>query len=223
MIDDAELWTRARAAAADRHTITALGVPSPVLMERAALACAEVIQRARAGRPVHVLCGPGNNGGDGFVVARLLKEWGWEVEVFLYGDPERMPPDARVNYERWRGMGEVRPLARGMESSADDRVKLIVDAIFGTGLTRPIQNIGLTLLELQEARAVGSMRGSAGRTSSAAVARSMSRCSRTAPSGTVASCSASSSARGTVRRLRGRPRWRPCSARAAFSSNTPPT
>ncbi len=56
-----------------------------------------------------VLCGPGNNGGDGFVVARLLKEWGWEVEVFLYGDPEKMPPDARVNYERWVGMGRFQP------------------------------------------------------------------------------------------------------------------
>ncbi|MBL8969889.1 MAG: hypothetical protein JNK56_04880, partial [Myxococcales bacterium] len=69
MIDDVELWTRARAAAADRHTITALGVPSPVLMERAALACVAAIERVRAGRAVLVLCGPGNNGGDGVAIA----------------------------------------------------------------------------------------------------------------------------------------------------------
>jgi ADP-dependent NAD(P)H-hydrate dehydratase / NAD(P)H-hydrate epimerase len=86
-------------------------------MERAGRGVVEAIfeewpeLRATSHRAV-VLCGPGNNGGDGFVVARLLKEWGWEVEVFLYGDPERMPPDARVNYERWLGMGEVGALTR---------------------------------------------------------------------------------------------------------------
>ncbi|MBC7735869.1 MAG: NAD(P)H-hydrate dehydratase, partial [Candidatus Saccharibacteria bacterium] len=77
---------------------------------------------------------PGNNGGDGFVVARLLKEWGWEVEVFLYGTPEGMPPDARVNYERWMGMGEV------SSSMPDGDFDLIVDALFGIGLTRPLED-----------------------------------------------------------------------------------
>jgi hydroxyethylthiazole kinase-like uncharacterized protein yjeF len=94
-----------------------------------------------------VLCGPGNNGGDGFVVARLLKERGWEVEVFLYGDAGKLPPDARVNYERWRGMGEVIPLenygalpvvgniaAHGSMPGFDP---LIVDAVFGIGAVRP--------------------------------------------------------------------------------------
>ena len=86
-----------------------------------------------------VLCGPGNNGGDGFVVARLLKERGWEVEVFLYGEPEKLPPDARVNYERWRGMGEVRPLPDGLTDDVNrirEDVSLYVDALFGIGLTR---------------------------------------------------------------------------------------
>ena len=96
-----------------------------------------------------VLCGPGNNGGDGFVVARLLSERGWAVEVFLYGDPETLPPDARVNYERWVEMGEVAALC------ADDAVTsvepdLVVDALFGTGLRRPIEDIGMVLLDLAE-------------------------------------------------------------------------
>lgn len=82
-----------------------------------------------------VLCGPGNNGGDGFVVARLLAARGWAVEVFLYGDAGKLPPDARLNCERWREIGEVRVAEPGAASigSAD----LLIDALFGTGLTRP--------------------------------------------------------------------------------------
>ena len=85
-----------------------------------------------------VLCGPGNNGGDGFVVARLLKERGWSVEVFLYGGAEKLPPDARVNYERWFEMGEVAELTyRGVKDAPD--ATLYIDAVFGTGLTRPAE------------------------------------------------------------------------------------
>ncbi|WP_349037269.1 NAD(P)H-hydrate epimerase [Pseudotabrizicola sp. 4114] len=96
-------------------------------------------QDESAKRRAVVLCGPGNNGGDGFVVARLLRELGWVVEVFLYGDAQRLPPDARVNYERWCGMGEVGAL----ESETFPRLHsvhadLVVDALFGTGFTRPL-------------------------------------------------------------------------------------
>ncbi len=83
-----------------------------------------------------VLCGPGNNGGDGFVVARLLREWGWAVEVFLYGDAEKLPPDARANYERWAEVGEVAPFTDFDERKSE--CDLTVDALFGTGLTRPL-------------------------------------------------------------------------------------
>lgn len=82
-----------------------------------------------------VLCGPGNNGGDGFVVARLLAARGWVVEVFLYGDPDKLPPDARVNYERWCESGVVKPLTQsGLRQG--DFATLYIDALFGTGLTR---------------------------------------------------------------------------------------
>lgn len=86
-----------------------------------------------------VLCGPGNNGGDGFVVARLLAEWGWEVEVFLYGNPENLPPDARVNYERWRALGEVNPLSGRSVDIRRHAGAVIIDALFGTGLSRPLE------------------------------------------------------------------------------------
>jgi hydroxyethylthiazole kinase-like uncharacterized protein yjeF len=93
-----------------------------------------------------VLCGPGNNGGDGFVVARLLKEWGWEVEVFLYGDAGKLPPDARVNYERWKALGEVNQLSVGWqeETPCPD---IIIDALFGTGLARPLASELIRCLE----------------------------------------------------------------------------
>jgi hydroxyethylthiazole kinase-like uncharacterized protein yjeF len=87
-----------------------------------------------------VLCGPGNNGGDGFVVARLLRERGWEVAVFLYGDAAKLPPDARVNYDLWRVMGEIAQWeAAAIIGQAGAKVPdVIVDAVFGTGLTRPL-------------------------------------------------------------------------------------
>ncbi|NJS40590.1 MAG: NAD(P)H-hydrate dehydratase [Rhodobacteraceae bacterium] len=135
------VFDRDSVRAVDRIAIGECGIPGIVLMENAGRNAAEVIcgHLDPAGR-VLVFCGTGNNGGDGFVVARLLKEWGWEVEVFLYGDPERLPPDAQVNYERWRGMGEV-CLPR---TDADDframgyQTDLVVDAIFGTGLSRAV-------------------------------------------------------------------------------------
>lgn len=93
-----------------------------------------------------VLCGPGNNGGDGFVVARLLAGFGWAVDVFFYGDVQRLPADARVNYERWSEVGSVH---LWNDDAIEDRLdgyvsgdsssfehQLVVDALFGVGLTR---------------------------------------------------------------------------------------
>jgi hydroxyethylthiazole kinase-like uncharacterized protein yjeF len=149
-----ELLTAAQMRAIEQAAIASGEVTGLELMERAGRGVVEAIfaewpeLKATSHRAV-VLCGPGNNGGDGFVVARLLKDWGWEVEVFLYGDPERLPPDARVNHERWRGMGEVVPLesygalpvvgniaAPGPMPPYDP---LIVDAVFGIGSVRPTE------------------------------------------------------------------------------------
>ena len=85
------------------------------------------------GRAV-VLCGPGNNGGDGYVVARLLAARGWEVGVFALGDPARLPPDARANHDRWAATGAVDPLAQA--PAALPGADLVVDALFGIGLAR---------------------------------------------------------------------------------------
>src|SRR6056297_3031142 len=110
-----ELLTAAQMRAIEQAAIESGQVTGLELMERAGRGVVEAVfeewpELAQAPHRAVVLCGPGNNGGDGFVVARLLKAWGWEVEVYLYGDGEKLPPDARVNYERWRAMGDVAAL-----------------------------------------------------------------------------------------------------------------
>ncbi len=134
-----ELLTAAQMKSIEAAAIASGEVTGLELMERAGRGVVDAVfaewPELQAGtfRAV-VLCGPGGNGGDGFVVARLLREWGWEVEVFLYGTPEGMPPDARVNYERWLAMGEV-----GVASAFDPwntDAALYVDALFGIGLSR---------------------------------------------------------------------------------------
>ncbi|WP_128516411.1 NAD(P)H-hydrate epimerase [Tabrizicola thermarum] len=138
-----ELLTAAQMRAIEQAAIASGEVTGLELMERAGKGVVEAIfeewpeLKATSHRAV-VLCGPGNNGGDGFVVARLLKDWGWEVEVFLHGDPERLPPDARVNYERWLGLGEVGDLTRVPDGFFRNRA-IVVDALFGIGLAREVQ------------------------------------------------------------------------------------
>ncbi|MGY6704745.1 NAD(P)H-hydrate dehydratase [Roseinatronobacter sp.] len=84
-----------------------------------------------------ILCGPGNNGGDGFVVARLLAARGWKVTVGLWGDAAKLPPDARENHDRWARTGSVHPLSPDL-LAATGADTFIIDALFGTGLTRPL-------------------------------------------------------------------------------------
>ncbi|MDA8584896.1 NAD(P)H-hydrate dehydratase [Rhodobacteraceae bacterium] len=140
-----ELLTAAQMRAIEQAAIDSGEVTGLELMERAGRGVVEAVfeewpELAKTSHRAVVLCGPGNNGGDGFVVARLLKDWGWEVEVFLYGDADKLPPDARVNYERWGELGKFVPLQDDLFDGwpdDDSSVSLIVDALFGTGLSRP--------------------------------------------------------------------------------------
>ena len=136
-----ELLTAAQMRAIEQAAMESGEVTGLELMERAGRGVVEAIfeewpELAKSDHRAIVLCGPGNNGGDGFVVARLLKEWGWEVEVFLYGDTEKLSADAKVNYERWRALGGVAAL-RDAPKYANE-ADLFVDALFGTGLSRPL-------------------------------------------------------------------------------------
>jgi len=117
---------------ADRRAVDA-GVPSERLMERAGGAVVRALEARWSPRPTVVLCGPGNNGGDGFVVARRLAEHGWPVRVALLGGRDKLAGDAALEAKRWEGT--VDPLDDGVVGDA----ALVVDALFGAGLARPLE------------------------------------------------------------------------------------
>ncbi|HYF22451.1 MAG TPA: NAD(P)H-hydrate dehydratase [Caulobacteraceae bacterium] len=124
-----EILTVEEIRTADAAAVAA-GTPGIVLMERAGAAVVEAIARRFTPRPAVVLCGPGNNGGDGYVVARLLAERGWSVRVEALGPPTAA--DAVEAARRWTG--ETGPIGQAAPDEA-----LIVDALFGAGLSRPLE------------------------------------------------------------------------------------
>ncbi|MEM8791999.1 MAG: NAD(P)H-hydrate dehydratase [Pseudomonadota bacterium] len=139
-----ELLTAAQMRAIEQAAIESGEVTGLELMERAGRGVVEAIlewrpELAKTAHRAVVLCGPGNNGGDGFVVARLLKERGWEVEVFLYGDEAKLPPDAAENAQLWRKIGKIGAMCE-YELHADLPPHIEIDSLFGTGLTRPIED-----------------------------------------------------------------------------------
>jgi NAD(P)H-hydrate epimerase len=134
--------TRAQMRAFDRLAIDECGVPSIVLMENAGRGAADAIG-ATEGATVVVVCGTGNNGGDGFVVARHLLARGASVSVLLAGEKEKLSADAAANHRAFTGLGgSVTELAPGGDSAALalalGGADVVVDALFGTGLDRPI-------------------------------------------------------------------------------------
>jgi NAD(P)H-hydrate epimerase len=132
-----EVLTTAQMAKADAFAV-AHGVDSLALMENAGRAVADAIVARFKPCAVTVLCGPGNNGGDGFVVARLLDEEGFTVRAAHDADPKG---DAAVMSERWKGTrGALTP-------SALDGARLVVDALFGAGLSRPLGSAYAQIVE----------------------------------------------------------------------------
>jgi NAD(P)H-hydrate epimerase len=135
-----EILTVAEMYAADRFA-AARGVASLMLMENAGRAVAEEISRRWSPRPTLVLCGPGNNGGDGYVSARHLKRLGWEVRVSHLGTLDALKGDAAEMSRRWDG-----PTAP-LESDSLNGAQLVVDAMFGAGLSRPIEGVSCGITE----------------------------------------------------------------------------
>lgn len=145
--------------ALDRRTIHELGLPSLVLMERAALGmCAAIQSHFSQLKTVHLLVGTGNNGGDGLALARLLHCQGVGVQVWLQGKPEKRSPDNQTQFEINQKLGLEMHLLSGPEQQAAlaaalPGASLIVDALFGVGLARDITGSWADLIQLANAAA----------------------------------------------------------------------
>jgi ADP-dependent NAD(P)H-hydrate dehydratase / NAD(P)H-hydrate epimerase len=140
-----ELLTTAEMAEADRRTIAG-GVAGIALMENAGRSVADAVTaRHPPGLGVAVVAGPGNNGGDGFVAARFLAERGYRVRVLLVGDPNRLKDDAALAAQRWQGPTAAAAPAALMPAD------IVIDAVFGAGLDRPIEGVARAMIEAMNA------------------------------------------------------------------------
>ncbi|WP_431587958.1 NAD(P)H-hydrate dehydratase [Aquabacterium sp.] len=134
------LLTVAEMTRADQVTMES-GTPGHVLMDRAGRAVAEAIMARWTARPVVVLCGPGNNGGDGLVTARCLTEEGWPVRVALLADLSAFQGDAALQARHWDAASCV-----PVHPDALMGAGLVVDALFGAGLSRPLSEVAARTL-----------------------------------------------------------------------------
>jgi ADP-dependent NAD(P)H-hydrate dehydratase / NAD(P)H-hydrate epimerase len=133
----------------DRLTSERAGIPSATLMENAGANVARFIEARFPNfkqRQIAVLCGKGNNGGDGFVATRHLRNCGAKPEVYLFGAPEQMQGDAAENCRRWQALGAplhiVRTLAEWQKRKTDaTSAEIIIDALLGTGVAGPVRDL----------------------------------------------------------------------------------
>jgi ADP-dependent NAD(P)H-hydrate dehydratase / NAD(P)H-hydrate epimerase len=132
---------------ADRLAMAA-GIPGTLLMQQAGERVAREVMRRWTPRPVTVLCGPGNNGGDGFVVASTLAQGRWPVRVALLGEVEALRGDARHYAKAWVGSVDA------LNPRSIDEAELVIDAVFGAGLNRPLDSQVIDTLSFATRRGV---------------------------------------------------------------------
>jgi hydroxyethylthiazole kinase-like uncharacterized protein yjeF len=142
---DNALLTPAEMTSADRAAV-ASGASEASLMDAAGRAVADAVRRRWPRRPVAVLCGPGNNGGDGFVAARILAAEGWPVRLGLFGSRDQLQGAAAHHAARFRGEVEA------LSPAVLDGAALAIDAIFGAGLSRPVEGAPRAIIEALGAR-----------------------------------------------------------------------
>jgi len=151
------VMTKERVRAVDAWAINEIGIPGVVLMENAGRSCAEFIRGklADAAKPkVCIFCGVGNNGGDGYVIARHLINVGFGVTVVVCGDRTKIKGDAKINLDILDRMGFSVDQLNPADDDVGARVKkftaeadLIVDSIFGTGLSGQVRDDYRRLIE----------------------------------------------------------------------------
>jgi hydroxyethylthiazole kinase-like uncharacterized protein yjeF len=144
---DNALLTPTEMNLADKAAVAG-GVSELTLMEAAGRSVADTVQRRWSKRPVAVLCGPGNNGGDGFVAARHLAAEGWPVRLGLLGERERLVGAAAHHTARFRGTVEM------LSPALLDGAGIAIDAIFGAGLSRPVEGAARAVIDALSARRV---------------------------------------------------------------------
>ncbi|MCH8970011.1 MAG: NAD(P)H-hydrate epimerase [Planctomycetes bacterium] len=136
--------TREQIREIDRCAIEEYGIAGIVLMENAGRNAAELIRAnlKETDQPaaVCILCGRGNNGGDGFVIARHLFNAGLKVEIILFADPEKLAPDARVNHDIAHKMKiPIRAFTESDAAACVSRAQVVIDALLGTGFSGKVR------------------------------------------------------------------------------------
>lgn len=137
----------------DDLAINVYGVPSIVLMENAGLHVAVEVKKFLKKKKINkavIVCGQGNNGGDGFVTARHLAEFGIKTKIYLVGQPQRLKNDSAINYQLLKRLKIKVQILNGLERTFRRRLDsagVIVDAIFGVGLNRAMDDPYLGVIE----------------------------------------------------------------------------
>ena len=151
------VMSRDEVRAFDTWAINTIGIPGVVLMENAGRSCAELIEeklKDAAGKKVCIFCGTGNNGGDGYVIARHLINRGINVTIVVCGDRNKIKGDAKINLDILEQMGESAELLNPSDQDLAGRVErfvagasVIVDGLFGTGLRGQLSDEYKSLIE----------------------------------------------------------------------------
>ncbi|RLC51127.1 MAG: bifunctional ADP-dependent NAD(P)H-hydrate dehydratase/NAD(P)H-hydrate epimerase [Candidatus Cloacimonadota bacterium] len=173
------ILSREEMYALDKYTIEKIGIPGKELMENAGKGCSEFIRKnlLQSESKIAIFCGSGNNGGDGFVIAKYLKKWGYSPTIFLVGNPEKMSPETLGNFNLCEDLNIEILHFQNLETWNDFNISLsyfdlIVDAIFGVGfkgvvrgwlaqLIEEINNSGKTVVAVDIASGIDANTGQA--------------------------------------------------------------